>query len=165
MKTNLYYVYGMSPEKRYEAKVIRRQEALKLDRSTLLCGGTFYLGRYGLLYCLPENHTHWEAWAKGHGGKSIQWEDGILRAPNGKVIFQEPAQPLDDLTRAHMRIKQLEEALRYIDTIAKGATATYVLSYDEDYRNAEFIDLVKSIHRTVRNELLAASGESGSGNE
>ena len=84
----LYYIYKMGSKRRQDARVFTATEAKKLKDQLELCGATFHLkaGVYGLLYCKPEDRSHWEEYAKRNAAKIIEWEDGKLRAPNGKTI-------------------------------------------------------------------------------
>lgn len=83
----LYYIYGMGEDKRKEAKVFTETEARKI-KGLVICGASFHLKAhvYGLLSCKPEDYEHWTQYASANGGRIIEWEDGKLRAPNGRVI-------------------------------------------------------------------------------
>lgn len=88
MDDKLYYIYNMRSDKRKAARVFTETEAKKLKGQVELCGAAFHLKAhiYGLLYCKPEDREHWTEYAKNNTGIPISWQDGKLRAPNGKII-------------------------------------------------------------------------------
>ena len=86
--SELYYIYKMGEDRRRDARVITETEASKLKGQVVLCGATYHLkaGVYGLLFCKPEDYPHWEAYAKKNSAKIVEWENGELLAPNGRLI-------------------------------------------------------------------------------